>query len=209
LGGSFDSPFPIGLREGDMEPDSPKQGSSRDRFAFGLLGPLEISVDGEPVELRRRSHQVLLALLLLRAGEVVSRDTLIDELWGENPPKTALGSLQNFVSELRRKLGQEVVRTHAAGYSLDVDRECIDVHRFKPLLEEARASPTIGERSSLLSQALALWRGPPLADFTHESFAQADISRLEELRRTAREELFDASSSSDITRGSFPSWRRS
>ena len=101
-GRAFDSPFRIGLvnaiwsttRRSRAHPvaDSPSACSARSRFR----------VDGEPVELPRRTHQVLLTLLLLRAGEVVSRDKLIDQLWGENPPRTAVGSLQNFVSELRR-----------------------------------------------------------------------------------------------------------
>ena len=166
--------------------------SGEGRFAFALLGPLEIRVDGEPVELQRRTHQVLLTLLLLRAGEVVSRDKLIDQLWGENPPRTAVGSLQNFVSELRRKLGKDVVRTHATGYSLEVERECVDLYGFQQLLEEARARPALEERSRLLAEALALWRGPPLADFSFEPFAQAEIARLEELRTAAREERAQA-----------------
>jgi DNA-binding SARP family transcriptional activator/streptogramin lyase len=135
---------------------------------------------------------VLLTLLLLRAGEVVSRDKLIDQLWGENPPRTAVGSLQNFVSELRRKLGKDVVRTHATGYSLEIEPECLDLYSFRQLLDDARARSELEERSRLLAEALALWRGPPLADFSFEPFAQAEISRLEELRTTAREERADA-----------------
>ena len=188
-GRAIDSRFGIGSSERDMAHHPPALRSSGEgQFAFALLGPLEIWVDGEPVELQRRTHQVLLTLLLLRAGEAVSRDKLIDQLWSENPPRTAVGSLQNFVSELRRKLGRDVVRTHATGYSLEIERECVDLYCFQQLLEEARAHPALEERSRLLTNALALWRGPPLADFSFEPFAQAEIARLEELRTAAREE---------------------
>ena len=88
-----------------------------------LLGPLEAGVDGRPVELRRKKQRALLALLALRAGEVVSTSRLVDELWGETPPKAAVGSLQNLVSELRKALGAEALITRAPGYVLDVERD--------------------------------------------------------------------------------------
>jgi DNA-binding SARP family transcriptional activator/tetratricopeptide (TPR) repeat protein len=146
-----------------------------------LLGPLEVAVDGRPVELRRKKQRALLALLALRAGAVISTDKLVDDLWGEAPPKAAVGSLQNLVSELRKLLGSELVVTRAPGYVLELDRQLVDVHRFERAVREG----------SGLEEALALWRGAALADLSFEPFAQAEIARLEELRTTAREQLFD------------------
>jgi DNA-binding SARP family transcriptional activator len=146
-----------------------------------VLGPLEVVVDGRSVELRRKKQRALLALLALRAGEVVSTDRLVDELWGETAPKAALGSLQNLVSELRKLLGAEVLVTRAPGYVLKLDRQLVDAHRFEHAIRAG----------SDIRAALALWRGPALADLAQESFAQAEIARLEELRTTAQEQLFD------------------
>lgn len=160
-------------------------------MSFGLLGPLEICVDGRELELRGWKERTLLAALLLRAGEVVSRDRLIDELWGEKPPKTAIGSLQNFVSGLRKALGAELVRTRNRSYSLEVRRESVDMHRFERLVSDAHLAGAHEVRANLFRSALALWRGPPLADFAHEPFAQVEIARLERLRLGAREELID------------------
>jgi DNA-binding SARP family transcriptional activator/tetratricopeptide (TPR) repeat protein len=147
-----------------------------------LLGPLEVAVDARPIELRRPKQRALLALLALRTGEVVSTDRLVDALWGDTPPKTAVGSLQNLVSELRKLLGSELLVTRAPGYVLELDRQLVDVHRFEYSVRGGTD----------LRGALALWRGPALADLAFEPFAQAEITRLEELRTTAREQLFDA-----------------
>ena len=147
-----------------------------------LLGPLEVVVDGRPIELRRKKERALLALLALRAGEVVSTDRLLDDLWGERPPKTAVGSLQNLVSGLRKVLGPELLVTRAPGYVLELDRQLVDAHRFERAVREGEAP----------HESLALWRGPALADLAVEPFAQTEIARLEELRTTAREELFEA-----------------
>ena len=156
-----------------------------------LLGPLEVGVSGRPVELRRQKQRALLALLALRAGEVVSTDRLVDELWGTSPPKAAVGSLQNLVSELRKALGADRLVTRAPGYLLAVDRDDVDAHRFERLAREAPNGPP-EERARVLREALALWRGPSLADLAFESFAQSEIARLEELRTSTREELFEA-----------------
>jgi DNA-binding SARP family transcriptional activator len=146
-----------------------------------LLGPLELAVDGRPVELRRKKTRALLALLALRAGELVSRDRLVEELWGETPPKAAVGSLQNLVSELRKLIGVDLLVTRPPGYVLELDRQKVDAHRFEQAVRQG----------SDLREALALWRGPALADLAFEPFAQPEIQRLEELRTTAREELYD------------------
>ncbi len=157
-----------------------------------LLGPLEVGVSDRRLELRRQKQRALLALLALRAGEVVSTDRLVEELWGGEPPKAALGSLQNLVSELRKALGPELIVTRPPGYVLVLDRDRVDAHRFERLAVAALESERPDTRAGALREALALWRGPPLADLAFESFAQAEISRLDELRTGAREELFAA-----------------
>jgi len=159
---------------------------------LGVLGPLQISVAGRVIELRRAKQRSLLALLLLNVGEVVSTDRLVEELWAGQPPKTAVGSLQNLVSELRKALGPDVLHTRAPGYVLDVDPELVDVHRFQRLVARAGEGKDPELRATQLREALALWRGPPLADLALEPFAQVEIARLEELRTAAREDLIYA-----------------
>ena len=127
----------------------------------------------------------------MRAGEVVATDRLIDQLWGEHPPKTAATSLQNLVSQLRKLLGPNVLATRPPGYVLQIDAESLDLGRFERLVAASgRAEPA--ERAASLREALALWRGAPLADLSFETFAQNEIRRLEELRLDAIEERIDA-----------------
>src|ERR687897_2904922 len=127
-----------------------------------LLGPLEVRDEDRVVTLPRRQQRALLAALALRAGEVVSTDRLVADLWGERAPASATGSLQNTVSAIRKVLGPDVLVTHAPGYRLAIEPERVDAHRFERLLAEARDSdePT---RVALLREALALWRRPALA----------------------------------------------
>jgi len=160
-------------------------------FEFRILGPLEVDGPGGPMALGGQRQRALLAALLLEAGRVVPMDRLVDELWGEEPPRTATTSLHNSVSRLRRALGEELIETRAPGYLLKAEPEWIDATHFERLLRAARgAAPR--ERRELLVQALSLWRGPALADFAFEQFAQAEIRRLEELRLVAVEERIDA-----------------
>ncbi|HET8651016.1 MAG TPA: BTAD domain-containing putative transcriptional regulator [Gaiellaceae bacterium] len=156
-----------------------------------LLGPLEACVEGRRLGLRRQKQRALLAVLALRAGEVVSIDRLIDALWGDAPPKAAVGSLQNLVSELRKLLGADVLRTRAPGYLLDIDRDAVDVHRFERLTREARDLPP-AERAAQLRGALDLWHGAALADVRLDESWAAEAVRLDELRVAATEELLEA-----------------
>jgi len=158
---------------------------------FCILGPLEVRDQGRLVELRRKKQRALLALLLLRPGEIVSNDVLIDGLWGEKPPRTAKAALQNYVSQLRHALGQGVLVSRASGYLLEIAPEQIDLGRFERLAAEGRAAAG-KERAEKLRQALAHWRGPPLADLLFEPFAAVESGRLEELRTAALEDLVDA-----------------
>jgi DNA-binding SARP family transcriptional activator/class 3 adenylate cyclase len=158
---------------------------------FSILGPLEVRRDGVPVAVGGQKQRALLAALLVRAREVVSTDRLIDDLWGEQPPRTAATSLQNFVSQLRKTLGPDVLLTRAPGYVLDVPAEAVDARRFETLVVTAKALPA-GERVERLREALDLWRGEPLAEFAYASFSQSEARRLEELRLVAIEERIDA-----------------
>jgi DNA-binding SARP family transcriptional activator len=153
---------------------------------FRLLGPLEARAGGGLLPLGGAKQRALLALLLLNANRVVARERLVDELWGEQPPETAVESLQVYVSRLRKVLPKGALVTRPPGYALEVDPEAIDLQRFERLVAEAReAEPA--QASRLLAEALALWRGPPLAEFS-ELFAQAESRRLEERHLAALEQ---------------------
>jgi DNA-binding SARP family transcriptional activator len=158
---------------------------------FRILGPLEVEGEAGPVALGGPRQRALLAVLVLDAGRVVPTDRLVDLLWGEEAPRTATTSLQNAVSQLRKLLGTELVETRPPGYVLRADARQIDAARFERALREARAEPP-ARRSELLRDALATWRGPALADFAFEQFAQPEIRRLEELRLVALEERIAA-----------------
>jgi DNA-binding SARP family transcriptional activator/ABC-type branched-subunit amino acid transport system substrate-binding protein/streptogramin lyase len=171
---------------------------------FGILGPLEVSDEGRRVEIGGHKQRALLASLLLHANEVVSLDRLIDELWGETPPPTAAKTLQTQVSRLRRSLSGDEdpaahmrgpLQTRGHGYVLTVEPGEVDADRFQAMLEEARRARAEGkpeEAAEELRRALALWRGPALADFAYDSFAQPEIARLDELQLTALEERIEA-----------------
>ncbi len=159
---------------------------------FRILGPLEV-VDGggAPLPLGGTKQRAVLAVLLLRAGEVVSTDFLTAALWGDSAPRTANTSLQNLISSLRKLLGPDLLVTRPPGYRLEVDRERVDLYRFEQLVQEA-AGREPEERVRMLREALALWRGEPLAELAFEPFAQTEVFRLEELRLAATEDLNDA-----------------
>jgi DNA-binding SARP family transcriptional activator len=158
---------------------------------FRILGPLEVLVDGEERPIGGTKQRAVLAILLLDAGRVVSTDRLIDLLWGERPPASAAASLQNFISQLRKTLGTDVVRTTPPGYRLEIAPEQLDLERFRRLVEDAKSRPA-AQRAAELRRALELWRGPALADLAFEPFAEHEASRLEELRLAALEDRIDA-----------------
>ena len=140
--------------------------------------------------LQAMRERKLLAILLVHANEVVSTDRLVHELWGDDPPKTAVPALHNAVSRLRKALGDTVVQTRSPGYTLEVSAGELDAARFEQLLAEAVGSPE--QAADRLREALALWRGPALADFAYEPFAQSAIARLEELHIVAIEDRIEA-----------------
>ena len=164
-------------------------------LAFRILGPLEVVDREQAVLLGGPKQRALLAILLLRRGEAVSSDRLIDQLWGERPPATAAKTLQGYVSHLRKALGNEVLLTRGGGYLLAVAPGQVDAERFEALAVDARRALANGDASAareLLGSALGLWRGEPLADLAYEPFAQGEIARLEEARLAALEDRFDA-----------------
>ena len=158
---------------------------------YRILGPLEVEPVVDHPALGRRKPRALLACLLLHANEVVSTDVLLEAIWPEEPPRRAVGSLQNFVSHLRKALGGERLVTRAPGYLLWVEPDELDAAVFERLVADARlVGPA--ERAERLRSALGLWRGAPLADFTYDAFAQPEIARLDELRLSVLEERIDA-----------------
>ena len=162
---------------------------------FRLLGPLEICVGDRPVRLGGVRQRSLLALLLLRPNEVVSRDRLIDELWRDHAPESAANALAALVARLRRVLPPDTLVTRSGGYEARVELEAVDLFRFERLHEEGRRALAAGEPAAAAEQlraALSLWRGPPLADLAYEPFAGPVILRLDELRLAVLELRLDA-----------------
>ena len=165
---------------------------------FGILGPLQaVGDDGRELALGGRMPRAVLALLLLRANEVVSSDQLVEELWAGAPPASGVKGLHVHVSRLRQALagnsdpdGERLVTT-AGGYILTVGPDELDVQRCERLIGEGRSLLAEGrpdQALASLSGAVELWRGDVLADFQYDAFAQAEIARLGELRAAVLEE---------------------
>jgi DNA-binding SARP family transcriptional activator/streptogramin lyase len=168
---------------------------------FRILGPVEVVDGGRVVPLGPSRQRALLALLLLHANDVVSRDRLIDDLWGERAPETAAASLHTYVSQLRKVLeagnGAEprVLVTRAPGYVIEVDPERVDLKRFEVLAGKGKRELVAGDATAAagtLAEALSLWRGPPLQEFGSAPFALAERLRLEELGVSALEDRIEA-----------------
>ncbi|WP_328995263.1 winged helix-turn-helix domain-containing protein [Kribbella sp. NBC_01245] len=155
---------------------------------FRLLGPVQIWADGNQVALKRRPERLLLAILLLEPGRTVPIDRLIELLWPEDRPANPRRALQVYASRLRAVLGPELLTSRHDGYQL---AGATDVARFAALLERARTEPNLPERSRLLGEALALWRGPALADVASEDVRRRLCAGLEESRRAAVELRFE------------------
>jgi DNA-binding SARP family transcriptional activator len=162
---------------------------------YRILGPLE-ALDGErQLPLGGARQRAVLAVLLLHANETLTRDVIVDELWGEDAPPTAAKVLQNCVSALRKELPPDTIRTVAGAYGITLEPGELDRDRFERLLAEGRAALEAGDSAEAAEQfrrALALWRGAPLSDFSYEGFAQDEIKRLEELHVAALEDRIEA-----------------
>jgi DNA-binding SARP family transcriptional activator len=164
---------------------------------FRILGPLEIWDDGVELPVSGERQRALLAILLLHAGEPVSSDRLMEELWGDEPPATGATALRVRVSQLRKALLDEgaLIAARARGYVLAIAPDELDLHRFERLVADGERALRGGDPSlaaERLRDALELWRGPPLADFTYAPFAQPAIARLNELRLAAVELRIEA-----------------
>jgi DNA-binding SARP family transcriptional activator len=162
---------------------------------YRLLGPLEVAGD-HVVQLGGPKQRATLALLLLNANRVVSVDRLADDLYAGAAPATALKQVQRQISDLRKLLGSpSLIETRSPGYAIRLAPEQLDLSVFERLTADGRDALAAGRAdraAELLRQALGLWRGPPLADLTYESFAHAPIERLEELRLAAVQQRFEA-----------------
>src|SRR5215218_7694594 len=163
---------------------------------FGILGPLEVRAEGRPVAVGGSKPRALLAFLLLHPNEPVSADALAVALWGEEAPARSTKAVHVNVSRLRKALGDpEALSTTAAGYRLRVGPDELDVERFRRLVADGRGALAADEpekAGALLREALALWRGPPLAELAFEPFAQAAIAALQEERLAAVETRLEA-----------------
>jgi predicted ATPase/DNA-binding SARP family transcriptional activator len=162
---------------------------------FRVLGPLQVAADAGPVELAPGKQIGLLACLLVARGAVVSRDRLIDALWGERPPASAVNALQVLVHGLRRRLGPDRIQREGPGYRLRLEPGELDAERFERLAGRGRdelGGEAAGTAAASLREALGLWRGPAYEDVRYEAFAQAEATRLDELRLAALEDRIDA-----------------
>jgi DNA-binding SARP family transcriptional activator len=164
---------------------------------FRILGSLEVLEDGRPLALGRLKERTVLAVLLLHANEFVSRERLIDELWGVAPPATARKAVNVYVSKLRKTLtvnGDDPIATADGGYRLVVGPDHLDADRMRSRLDEAREQMADGAceaASRLLQEALAFWRGPTLAGLQFESFGREEVAQLDELRLTVLMDRID------------------
>src|SRR5262245_46103888 len=168
---------------------------------FRILGPIEVVDDGRAVTLGPSKQRAVLAILLLHLNEVVSRERLIEDVWGERAPATAPTALNGYVSHLRQVLDaghgteRRVLITRAPGYLLELDPDQVDLQRFESLARRGKQELARGEAeaaAATLADALSLWRGPPLAEFASAPFALAENLRLQELWVSAYEDRIEA-----------------
>src|SRR5512134_2325303 len=164
---------------------------------YRILGGLEVQDGARAVPVRGPRRRALLVHLLLNANEVVPVERLLEDLWGREQPASGISALRVRVSQLRKAIenGEAVILTRPPGYVLHVAPDELDALRFERLLAQGRkalAASNAELAAAALRDALALWRGPALADVAYEPWAQAEIARLEELRKVALEERIDA-----------------
>ena len=163
-------------------------------YEFRLLGPLEAQAGEDLLPLGSGKQRAVLAYLLLHRNRRVTRQALIDAIWDADPPASADHALDVYVSRLRKALGQasDLIATHRGGFQLDVADDAVDIARFEALLAELRRTPDTVARLAAAESALALWRGPALADLRDEPFARPESERLEEERLVVEEERIEA-----------------
>jgi YVTN family beta-propeller protein len=183
---------PLAIRDTcRMRPVSPRTAA----MEFGILGPLQVSRAGQPLELGSTKERVLLAILVIQVGEVVSIDRLTDALWGSRPPANPPRSIQVLVSRLRKALDADCIGTRGRGYALTVDANSVDLVHFERLHASGRELLVAGDArhaAATLREALALWRGEPLADLPSEHVIDDERRHLLELREAVLEVRIDA-----------------
>jgi predicted ATPase/DNA-binding SARP family transcriptional activator len=162
---------------------------------FRVLGPVEAVRDGDRLRLGGPRQRALLALLLLQPARPISVDRLVEELWHGDPPRGGERTLRVSVSRLRSALGDDAIVARAPGYALDVEADRVDAARFERLLREGREAlrrGAAGRAADRLGAALALWRGPALADVADAGALAAEARRLDELRLVCSEQRIEA-----------------
>jgi len=174
-------------------PASPVDLTSR-MTEFRMLGPLEVAAGAMALPLGGGKARALLARLLVDVNRTVSVDALVDALWGEEVPASAVKMVHVHVSALRKVLPDGTLRTRAPGYALEIAPEAVDLVQFTRLRAEGREALTAGDAETAaarLRAALALWRGAALAEFS-EPFATTHAAHLEELRIACLEDRIEA-----------------
>ncbi len=170
-----------------------------------LLGPVDVMVDGAPRPVHGLRRKALLAALALHCGEVVSTGRLVDVVWGQNAPSTAVNTLQSHVSYLRHLLASKAaIRAQPPGYLLDLGEDGTDVQLAERLLRQGQQAAEPAQRVAHLRAALALWRGRPLADMTGLPWLENQAGRLDLLGAQVRRALIDARLASGEARGPDP-----
>ncbi|MGW6930094.1 BTAD domain-containing putative transcriptional regulator [Lentzea sp. NPDC054927] len=163
---------------------------------FRVLGPLEVRPDnGRPAVPTRRKQRLLLGMLCLHSNEVISRDTVVDWLWGEAPPASAVANLQSYVSELRKLIGKDRLCTSKDGYLLKIADDELDAANFERLARDGKAAVRAGRQVVAVqqfAQALALWRDEVLCGLALPDAGRAEAARLDELRLAAEEDHVEA-----------------
>ena len=161
---------------------------------FRVLGPFEIVGSAGPVDLRGAKRRGLLACLVVHAGQPLSTDRLVEDLWGDRGSDGAVRTVQTYVSQLRKELRDQGANlaTRPGGYVLEVDPRDVDAQRFERLVVAAGSDPDPARRLATIDEALALWRGPPLAEFTGAGWADREATRLAALNLQAKQRRYDA-----------------
>lgn len=193
-------PAPVGAARPPAEGEAaaPAHEPRRD-LELRILGPLEVRLDGRPVAVTASKERALLALLVANPGRTLPVGQLAEDLWEGSPPESASAALRVHVSRLRRTLAaagvEGILVTRPPGYLLDVPAQAVDAARFEALVADARASLAAGRPNEAVAgfrAALALWRGPALAEVASSTFATAEAIRLEQSRLTAIEDCLAA-----------------
>ena len=167
---------------------------------LSVLGEMTALLGGAPVDLGGPRQRAVLGLLVVARGDIVPADSLVDALWGDEPPPSATSALQAYISHLRRRLEpgrgprdrQSVLARQGSGYALRVPPDAVDAWEFERLLRAAGVAESAADARHLLDEALGLWRGPAYADHLGEHWADAESTRLAGLREVAREQHLDA-----------------